>query len=381
MKQLVCLLLFIPLFLAAQTDERYLAGAVPVKEGKVIFSKEYKIPGYSKSRIYEMMLEWAKANFNTDTKRIVYADVEKGEIAAIANKEYMEFSRTALSLDRARVTYRLTMECGDGVCKVELGGIRYEYEVSYQREPEKYLAEEWITDKYALNKSQTKLNRISGKFRKGTVNLADAYFEQIGNTFGQQLLAEGTVQTPAVTQPATAPHAAAPLIPATPTVPSTPAAPVAPKASEAPAAPTKPASADTQAVPATVVTSASSAAPAQAVPAPAGFMELPSDPIPSTLLDMLVDNRLLVSPGSEGKAEGAPAAWGGIGNLFGKRIASINLPADSKMKIGTNEIYRLSFSKPGETAPWMVLECRQQGETKGAQTTTIMGEILHVWIK
>lgn len=381
MKQLVCLLLFIPLFLAAQTDERYLAGAVPVKEGKVIFSKEYKIPGYSKSRVYETMLEWAKANFNTDTKRIVYADVEKGEIAAVANKEYMEFSRTALSLDRARVTYRLTMECSDGLCKVELGGIRYEYDVSYQREPEKYLAEEWIIDKYALNKSQTKLNRISGKFRKGTINLADAYFEEIGNTFGQQLLAEGMTQTPAVPKPATAPHAAAPAVPATPAVPSASAAPVAPEVSEAPSAPAEPTAADTHAVPATAGTPASTAASAHALPAPAGFTELTSHAIPSTLLDMLADNRLLVSPVSEGKANGAPAAWGGIGNLFGKRIASINLPADSKMKIGTNEIYRLSFSKDGETAPWMVLECRQQGETKGAQATTIMGEILHVWIK
>lgn len=378
MKQLVCLLLFIPLFLAAQTDERYLAGAVPVKEGKVIFSKEYKIPGYSKSRVYETMLEWAKANFNTDTKRIVYANVEKGEIAAVANKEYMEFSRTALSLDRARVTYRLTMECSDGLCKVELGGIRYEYDVSYQREPEKYLAEEWIIDKYALNKSQTKLNRISGKFRKGTINLADAYFEQIGNTFGQQLLAEGMAQTPAVTQPAAPSAAAAPDTLATAAVPSAPAVPAAPAA---PSAPAKPASADSQAASATAGTPASSAASAPATPAPAGFTELTSHAIPSTLLDMLADNRLLVSPVSEEKAKSAPAAWGGIGNLFGNRIASISLPVDSKMKIGTNEIYRLSFSKDGETAPWMVLECRQQGETKGAQATTIMGEILHVWIK
>lgn len=33
-------------------------------------------------------------------------------------------------------------------------GIRYEYNVSYQREPEKYTAEEWITDKFALNKKK-----------------------------------------------------------------------------------------------------------------------------------------------------------------------------------------------------------------------------------
>lgn len=379
MKQLVCILLFIPMLLAAQTDERYLAGAVPVENGKVVFSKEFKIPGYSKARIYDSMLAWAKANFNTDAKRIVYANPEKGEIAAVANKEYMEFSRTALSLDHAKVSYRLTMECSDGLCKVEVGGIRYEYDVSYQREPEKYLAEEWITDKYALNKSQTKLNRISGKFRKGTINLAAAYFEQIGNTFGQQLLAEGMAQTPAGTPPAAVPAPTASDAPAARAESSTPAAPAA---SKTPAAASPAASPGIPTVPATPLTPASPADPASVSAAPAGFMELPADPIPSTLLDMLPDNRMLVSPLASMKAKGTPAIWAGIGNLFGKRIASIQVASENRnIKIGDNKIYRLSFFKPGETAPWMIIECLRQGETESAETITIMGEILHVWIR
>lgn len=376
MKQLVWLLLFIPVLLAAQTDERYLAGAVPVKDGKVVFSKEFKIPDYSKARIYDIMSEWANANFNG---RVVYANPERGEIAAVVNKEYMEFSRTALSLDHTKVTYRLTIECSDGRCEVELGGIRYEYDVSYQREPEKYLAEEWITDKYALNKSQTKLNRISGKFRKGTINLADAYFEKIGNAFGNQLLSQRTAQANAGDAPAASTVPAATIVPAEPVVPAKP---------EAPAAPTSPAVAATPAAPSTPNVPAASATPAApvvpqpATPAPEGFMELPSDPIPSTLLDMLPQNRMTVSHGSDLNAPGQQATWGGVGDLFGKRIASINVAADSQgAPIGRNEIYRLSFCREGEQTPWMVIECRQQGETAGGRTTTVMGEILHVWIK
>ena len=40
--------------------------------------------------------------------------------------------------------YRVTIECEDNAAKIKLAGIRYEYNVSYQREPEKYTAEEWI---------------------------------------------------------------------------------------------------------------------------------------------------------------------------------------------------------------------------------------------
>ncbi len=380
MKQLVWLLLLIPALLGAQTDERYLAGAVPVVDGKVVFSKEFKIPGYSQTRIYDIMYEWAKANFNTDTKRIVYANREKGEIAAVA-KEYMEFSRTALSLDHSMATYRLTMECGDGSCKVDLSGIRYEYDVSYQREPERYLAEEWITDKYALNKSQTKLNRISGKFRKSTIDLALAYFEQIGNAFGNQLLNQGMAQTHADGAPAAPPAPGSPAAPAAspaPSMASVPAAPLAPAAPVAPTAPSAPgapsATGDRQ--------TAGNPASGQETVVPEGFMALPSGNIPATLLDMLSQNRMTVACVSDPNKQIGQATWAGIGNLFGKQIASIDFPAAKpEATIGNQEIYRLSFCKPEESAPWMLIECRQQGETTGAEATTVMGEILHVWIK
>jgi hypothetical protein len=54
--------------------------------------------------------------------------------------------------------------CVDQRCDLEISGIRYEYNVSYQKQPEKYVAEEWITDKIALRNN--KLLRVPGKFRK-----------------------------------------------------------------------------------------------------------------------------------------------------------------------------------------------------------------------
>ena len=56
---------------------------------------------------------------------------------------------------------------------MEVEKIRYTY-----REKEKYAAEEWITDKYALNKAKTKMVRGLAKWRRKTVNFADNLFEE-----------------------------------------------------------------------------------------------------------------------------------------------------------------------------------------------------------
>ena len=52
MKQLLFALLFIPALLFAQEDQHYLAGAVPVADGKVVFTREINAPSLSKAQIY-----------------------------------------------------------------------------------------------------------------------------------------------------------------------------------------------------------------------------------------------------------------------------------------------------------------------------------------
>jgi len=41
-----------------------------------------------------------------------------------------------------------------------------------------YRAEEWINDRYGLNKKQTKLARVSGKFRRKTIDRKDYLFNR-----------------------------------------------------------------------------------------------------------------------------------------------------------------------------------------------------------
>ena len=91
-------ILFLTLFLALpiamkadsakekKDDSRYLVGAVPEVDGKVIFSKEFQIPGMSQAQIYDTVMKWMterlKENQNVDS-RVVYADEDKGTIAGI----------------------------------------------------------------------------------------------------------------------------------------------------------------------------------------------------------------------------------------------------------------------------------------------------------
>ena len=60
MKNIVTLLLLIlPLTLFAQTDKKYLEGAVPVVDGKVTFSTEINVATLTQEQIHETLLEWA----------------------------------------------------------------------------------------------------------------------------------------------------------------------------------------------------------------------------------------------------------------------------------------------------------------------------------
>lgn len=167
--------LCLPTVLQAQKrdDSKYLTGAVPEEDGKVVFSKEFSIPGMSQDEIYARMKKWMelrlKKNQNEDS-RVVYTNQEKGQVIGMG-EEWMVFASTALSLDRTRISYQLSAFCQPEKCEFRIEKIRYTYREG--RDQEKYVAEEWITDEYALNKKKTKLVMGLAKWRRKTVDFAD----------------------------------------------------------------------------------------------------------------------------------------------------------------------------------------------------------------
>ncbi|MDR0895966.1 MAG: DUF4468 domain-containing protein [Prevotellaceae bacterium] len=154
-------------------DSNYLAGAVPEVNGKVVYSQEFAVAGMSQEQIYQRMLRWMEARLkqNDNNSRIVYTNPDKGEIVGMGD-EWIVFQSTVLSLDRTRILYQLSAVCAPGQCTVKMERISF----IYREGAEKYTAEEWVTDKYALNKAKTKLVRGLAKWRRKTVDFATDMF-------------------------------------------------------------------------------------------------------------------------------------------------------------------------------------------------------------
>ncbi|MDR1880993.1 MAG: DUF4468 domain-containing protein [Tannerellaceae bacterium] len=375
----------------AQTDTDYLAGAVPEENGKVVFSKEINTPALSRDQIYESILSWVQAYFKGENNRLVYSDKEKGDII-VAGEDYLVFSSSALSLDRSLMSYRMAFKCESGSCKVSVTNIRYRYGVSYQQEPERYTAEEWITDKNALTK-RNKLNRGNGKFRKKTIDFVQNLFREAEASLGgggDTVVEQAAPVAPAEVNVSVAPPPPPPVV----------------------AAPASPASATLE-----------------------GYRQITPDKIPGNIIKMLSEDWMLITAGNETAFNMMTASWGGLGHLFGKPVAFcfINPTRYTYQLMEKNDTYTLTFyteayrsaleycgkasgkdtdkvkgsgltpitTPSGSKAfgeAWMIVECRKllsqplnaesvndeklRKEWTGREMHKMFaGEIIHVWIK
>lgn len=368
-------ILFLTLFLAClpmamradsqkekKDDTRYLTGAVPEVDGKVVFSKEFQIPGMSEAQIYDTMLKWMteflKENKNVDS-RVVFSDAEKGTIAGVG-EEWIVFSSSALSLDRTLINYQITVTCKPGNCLVELEKIRFTY-----REKEKYKAEEWITDKFALSKDKTKLVRGLAKWRRKTVDFADDLFTDVAVAFGapdtrakaQKKVEEKpsivTSAGPVVIQSqgnkAVTVESAPNVIPATPLTPAIPAGK---------------ASSDL-----------------------AGYTEIDLKQIPGEVYALMGSGKLVISIGKDefNMTNMTANAGGALGYQSGKAVAYCTLSPDQPyeaMEKATH--YTLKIYAPNQTTPSAVIECKKlpsQVTPQAGQPRTYVGEIVKLLMK
>lgn len=161
-----------------KVDPKYLKGAVPEVNGQVVFSKHINVPDKTASQIYDIMLQYMQRLTKTSNQiesQISTSDAQKHEIVGIY-QEWLVFKNTALSLDRTRFFYALRAQCSDGAVDIEMMRIRYLYEE--ERTPQRMTAEEWITDKESVNKKNTKLMPMSGKFRRKTIDRKDFLFNK-----------------------------------------------------------------------------------------------------------------------------------------------------------------------------------------------------------
>ena len=160
-------------------DQRYLVGAVPEVDGHVVFSKTINAPGKSAQQIYELLrkdlLVMTKEPNQIEQSRLTLDDADNHRVVA-SFQEWLVFKNKPLNLDRTRFLYQIIADCKDGQADIKLNRIVYIYDE--ERDMTTYKAEDWITDKEGLNKKKTKLARVSGKFRRKTIDRVDYIFNR-----------------------------------------------------------------------------------------------------------------------------------------------------------------------------------------------------------
>ena len=196
-KILITLLLALPMMAAAQDntwerietepvskanpDAKYLVeNAVPVVDGKVTWKTTINAPGKSAQQIYDILLAQLnkmvkEENQLEERSKVAIQDQANHQLGATFH-EWLVFKNTALSLDRTVLNFQLIADCSDGKADVQMTRVSYDYEL--ERDPTHYTAEEWITDKYAVNKKHTKLTKLSAKFRRKTIDRKDFIFNK-----------------------------------------------------------------------------------------------------------------------------------------------------------------------------------------------------------
>jgi len=162
-------------------DAPYLEGAVPMVDGRVVFSTSYDMPGKSAQQLYDEAYTYldtlTKGDNQLPASRLTLINKNKHIVVANVN-EWLVFSSSFIALDRTEVDYNVIVTCSEGHVDVQVKNINYVYERG--RDTELHTtAEEWITDDAALNGKHTKLLRIPGKFRKKTVDRVNEIFNQL----------------------------------------------------------------------------------------------------------------------------------------------------------------------------------------------------------
>lgn len=162
-------------------DEKYLAeGAVPEENGKIIFSKDISVKGMSSQEIYERTYAYLDSisQTNNQIESSIVLFNKKEHIIAAKFSEWLIFMSSALSLDRSEFKYTTIAKCSDELLHISIERISYAYE-SGQNNSLHVTAEEWISDKVAVNKKRTKLYPVSAKFRRKTIDRVQYIFEEL----------------------------------------------------------------------------------------------------------------------------------------------------------------------------------------------------------
>ena len=412
MRRILVLLIaaVLPVLVAAQDKnvalDKYLQKeAVPVKDGKVVFSESLHVmEGYSSAQLADIAKKCLEGIIAEGKgKKNMIVSEKENSVAAVYQTDLV-FQNTSLSLDKASMECLLMLNFKDGKCWLDVDRIKYAYNDGTGMET--ILAEDYITYGNSVNKKGTKLLPITGKFRKGTIDAMDAVFAAFRNDFKyytKEGMANVVKAAPQVMSAAAqSPVAVAPVSPVV----------VAQNLEQEVKSEVKGSAADMQ-----------------------GFRKISPEEIPGNAIKMISKDWMLITAGGKEKFNMMTASWGGFGVLYNKPVAIcfVNPARYTYQLMESGDTYTLTFytevyrdvlkycgSKSGRDEDkvagsglepvemesgamafkqaWMVVECKKllsqslspdaiadpaEKAKRAAQPMHKMyiGEILNVWVK
>ncbi|GAB6962894.1 hypothetical protein JCM17724A_16430 [Prevotella fusca JCM 17724] len=153
-------------------------GIIPEVGGQVVWMETVDAPGATADQLYDKafayLTELTQGSNQLDGSKVALVNKSEHSIVATVH-EKLVFSSSFLSLDFTQFNYVLQATCRDGQATLTMNRLTYNYDV--QGNVSNLTAEQWITDKYAVNKKQTRLLPVSGKFRRATVDRKNSIFE------------------------------------------------------------------------------------------------------------------------------------------------------------------------------------------------------------
>ena len=174
---------------AAAEDEykwkKYLGDVVPMVDGQVEWQATFHNQ-LTAAENYSLMLDYltqqTQAESSLPQSRVQLVNPTEHKLVCHF-EEWMIFTSTLLILDRTRFIYTLACDCADNEVSVKLMRLSYvDDENNTVKGSIKHKAEEWITDRYAVNKKRTRLLKISGKYRRFTVDRMEEVLRMLKET-------------------------------------------------------------------------------------------------------------------------------------------------------------------------------------------------------
>ena len=403
-KVFLCIMALFSITLLAQEEQemdmsKYLEGAIVEKDGKVYFERSIKGPTLSREHVYKTAYLWLEDHLDDEGVKnpMIFENKEEPNTwMASVPEHFLVFKKTMISVDRTFIKYRIRLTADEESLKMEIWDITYEYYPGSAKEPERYTAEKCITDEYALDKTRTKLNRITSKFRIKTIDMVDEYAKELElllnaevvkvaeavnradkSNLPQKISYERNTPTPV---PSSTPASAAKQptmaeLQAQMAAQKKAAAPVVVEEKPAPA-PVKEEKAES---PAPVVKEKEVAAPAptpvvveeKSAPAPAPVAEAAT--LPQDIVNLIEEDGMVVS--ASGRV--ANAQWGGVAYFNDKTVITLFIPKSRPAHAMLTGDDKFTITVGG--VKYHVIECRKVSATPmEGNMTMFIGEVVKV---